>query len=171
MPPRGAHPGVVDAEACLDQALYGAATLGGATVVDATDVINHTPSPRATPADGRLKRFIEQVTKARKLSLLELPGDDVEHGGRAPPVLPKRSKRIAAQSLSHILTSKRGEHLVLKRLGLTSGMPSPSTSAMNAYEEIYGGDPGNMQALRELFPPEGDVGAHKRRRRRSAARA
>jgi hypothetical protein len=50
-------------------------------------------------------------------------------------------------------------------------MPSPSTSAMNAYEEIYGGDPGNMQALRELFPPEGDVGAHKRRRRRSAARA
>jgi len=42
---------------------------------------------------------------------------------------------------------------------------------MKAYEEIYSGDPGNMQALRELFPPDGDVGARKRRRRRSVARA
>jgi hypothetical protein len=43
--------------------------------------------------------------------------------------------------------------------------------AMKTYEEIYGGDPGHMEALRELFPPDGDVGARKRRRRRSAGRA
>jgi hypothetical protein len=71
--------------------------------------------------------------------------------------------------LSHILVAKRGEHLLLKRLELTSGVSTPSTSAIKAYEEIYGDDPGHMEALRELFPPDGDVGARKRRRRRSAA--
>jgi hypothetical protein len=39
---------------------------------------------------------------------------------------------------------------------------------MKAYEEIYGGDPGHMEALRELFPPDGNVGACKSRRHRSA---
>jgi hypothetical protein len=67
--------------------------------------------------------------------------------------------------------AKRGEHLVLKRLRLTSEVSTPSTSAMKAYEEIYGGDPGHMEALRELFPRDDGVGARKRRRRRSAARA
>jgi hypothetical protein len=41
---------------------------------------------------------------------------------------------------------------------------------MKAYEEMYGGDPGYMEALRELFPSDSDVGAYKRRRR-STARA
>jgi hypothetical protein len=37
---------------------------------------------------------------------------------------------------------------------------------MEAYEEIYGGDPGHMEALHELFPLDDDVGERKRRRRR-----
>jgi hypothetical protein len=57
-----------------------------------------------------------------------------------------------AQSQSHIPVPKQGEHLVLKRLGLTSEMLTPSTSAMKAYEESYGGDLGHMEVLRELFP-------------------
>jgi hypothetical protein len=40
---------------------------------------------------------------------------------------------------------------------------------MKMYEEIYRGDPGHMEALRELFPPDDDVGVRKRSRRRSAA--
>jgi hypothetical protein len=32
----------------------------------------------------------------------------------AQPKLPTRSKRIAAQALSHVLTSKQGEVLVMK---------------------------------------------------------
>jgi hypothetical protein len=89
MPPQGAHPGVVDAEACLDQVLFGAATMGGMTVVDAMDAVNSTPSPRVTPVDGCLKRFIERVTKAGQPPLLELPGDDVDHDRCAMPVLPR----------------------------------------------------------------------------------
>jgi hypothetical protein len=53
----------------------------------------------------------------------------------------------------------------------TGPYASPFTSDMKAYEEIFSGDPGNIQALRELFLPDGDVGAHKWRRRRSVARA
>jgi hypothetical protein len=49
--------------------------------------------------------------------------------------------------LSHIPVAKRDGHLVLKRLGLTSEVSTPSTSAMKAYEEMYGGDPGYMVAL------------------------
>ena len=64
---------------------------------------------------------------------------------------------------------KQGEHLVLKRLELTSGMTPPSTSVLKAYDEIFGGDPDNMQALRELFPPDSDVGPRKRRRCHSVA--
>jgi hypothetical protein len=138
----------MDAEACPDPALVGAAASGDATVVDATDAINHTTSPQT-----RLEHFTERITKAKQPPLLELPGDDTTHGGRAPPMLPKRSKRITAQSLSHIPASKRGEHLVSKRLGLANGMSSPSVSAMKTYDEIYSGDLGNMPALRELFPP------------------
>jgi hypothetical protein len=32
------------------------------------------------------------------------------------------------------------------------------------YDEVFNGDLTNMQALRELFPPVGDLGARKRRR-------
>jgi hypothetical protein len=42
---------------------------------------------------------------------------------------------------------------------------------MEVYEEIFGGDPGHMEALRELFPPDNDMGARKRRRRCSAVQA
>ena len=66
------------------------------------------------------------------------------------------------------LGTKPGEYLVMKRLVLTSGMSSPSTWAKKAYEEIFNGDPTHMQALRELFPPVGDVGVCKRRRRPTA---
>lgn len=40
-------------------------------------------------------------------------------------------------------------------------MASPPTSAMKAHDEIYSGDPGNTQALRELFSPNGDMGPRK----------
>jgi hypothetical protein len=102
-----------------------------------------------TSANRCLKHFTERITnKVRQPPLLELPGDYTAHSGCTPSAwLPKRSKQIAAQSISYISVSKRGEHLVLKHLGLTSGMSSQSASALKAYEEIYSGDPGNMQVV------------------------
>jgi hypothetical protein len=37
------------------------------------------------------------------------------------PVLPLRSKRLAAQSLSRVRASKRGEVLIMQRIGYTKG--------------------------------------------------
>ena len=106
----------------------------------ATDTVDRTPSPQMTSADRCLKRFTERITKRKQLSLLELPGYDTAHNGCAPPTFPTRSKRIAVQSIAHILASKRGEYLVKKCLGLTSGISSLSTSAKKACEEIFNCD-------------------------------
>jgi hypothetical protein len=84
--------------------------------------------------------FTERVTKARQPPLLELPGDEAVLGERAPPSLPKRSKQIAAHTIAHILTAKRGEYLVMKRLRFSSEMLPPLTSAM-MYDEVFNGDP------------------------------
>ena len=84
----------MDAEACSDPALVGAATPGDMTVVATMNVVNSTTSPQTSSTDRRLKRFIERVTKARQPPLLELP-DSSAHGVRTPPAIPKRSKRIA----------------------------------------------------------------------------
>ena len=111
-------------------------------VTTATDTVNRTSSPQMISADRRLKSFTERITKVRQPPLLELPRDDTAHNGRTPPAwLPKKSKQIVAQSISHIPASKRGEHLVLKHLELTSRMTSPLTSVLKAYDEIFGGTP------------------------------
>jgi hypothetical protein len=56
----------------------------------------------------------------------------------------------------------------MKRLVLSGRMPSPSTSANNAYEEIFSGEHAHMQALRELFAADDEVHARKQRHHRSA---
>jgi len=45
----------------------------------------------------------------------------------------------------------------MKHLGLSSGTPSPPTSAKKAYEQIFNGDPAHTKVLRELFPVDGEV--------------
>jgi hypothetical protein len=134
------------------------------TVAAATDDVNRTPSPQTTSADRRLKCFTERVTKARQPPLLDLPRDEATC---PTPSLPKRSRQIVAQATAHIPTAKHGEYLVMERLGLSSEMPPPLMPAM-MYDEIVNGDLAHMQALLELLPPVGDVGARKRRYRRAA---
>jgi hypothetical protein len=58
----------------------------------------------------------------------------------------------------------------MKRLELSSGRLSLSTSSKKVYEEIFNGDPTHMQVLREFFLADGEIGARKQRRR-SATRA
>jgi hypothetical protein len=51
------------------------------------------------------------------------------------------------------LTAKQGEYLAMKRMGFSSLMWTMT------YDEVFNGEPAHMQALLELFPPGGDVGA------------
>ena len=62
----------------------------------------------------------------------------VEGGSKAP--LPIRSRRIAAESLSHIPTSKRGEVLLMKRMGIAPLATPVSSASKGAYDTIFTGN-------------------------------
>jgi hypothetical protein len=134
------------------------------------DTEQRTPPPAANSASAerRLKRFVDKIKKPRPPPLLQLPSPEQPEATPWPKI-PTRSRRIAAQSLSHIPASKRGEFLVMKRLGRTKGQAELASTAKATYDEISGGNPDHMQALWELFPPKGDVGACKRRRQTARA--
>jgi hypothetical protein len=145
---------------------------------DALGVALHTPPRNAgqcTPpppansesARRRFKTFADKITKPRPPPLLPLPVEDTTYGRFTSPYLPSRSRRIAAQSISHIPASKRGEYLIMKRMGLISGAQHPSASDVQAFEEMISSD-SNEEALQLLFPPDCVVGPRKRRGRRRA---
>ena len=48
-----------------------------------------------------------------------------------------RSKRIAAQALSRVQASKRGEVLVMKQMGYLDGQTRPSITSKDAYDSIF----------------------------------
>jgi hypothetical protein len=129
----------------------GATTLGDAMIMVATD--SRTPSPKMTSADRRVKRFAEQITKRRQSPLLELPRNETALGGRASPSLPKRRRRIVAQSIAYVPTAKRCEHLFMKHLGLFSGRGRRRRPRRRTKT------PAHIQVLHELFPADGEVGA------------
>ncbi|CAD6259814.1 unnamed protein product [Miscanthus lutarioriparius] len=93
------------------------------------------PPPRrsADSAVKRIKRFIEKILCKAPSLLLPLPQPTVE----AQPKLPTRSRRIAAQPLSRVLASKRGEVLMMKRMGFLDGQTRPSTTVVDAYDSIF----------------------------------
>lgn len=75
-----------------------------------------------------------------------------------------QSRRIVAQSLSRIPTVKRGEYLILKRLGHASAVGEPMAS--NQFDDLFGGKPKDNEALRVLFLDK--VQIRERRRHRPA---
>jgi hypothetical protein len=100
-------------------------------------------------AKCRLDNFLSKVTRKRDPPLICEPPKQ----SPTKPVLPRRSRRQVAQPLSQVPTSKRGEVLIRRRLGLLKG---PSTaSGLAAYDKIFGGGddlmPNEAAALDELF--------------------
>ena len=67
--------------------------------------------------------------------------------------MPKRSRRIAAQPLAHILISKRGEVLLMRRMGCAPAGPISSTFK-RAYDDFFARNwtSSEVEALDELFP-------------------
>lgn len=127
-----------------------------------------SPSPArdSESADRRFKTFACRVHKPKVQALLKRPSP-VDKTPK--PRMPLRSKRIAAQSLSRIPTAKRGEYLVLKRLGHASAIAEPEAS--HKFDNLFGGRPKDDEALRELFPNSCKISGKRRRRRTSRARA
>jgi len=61
--------------------------------------------------------------------------------------------RIATQSLSHIPTSKRGEVVLMKRMGIAPLAAPVSSASKGAYDAIFLGNltSSQVEALDELF--------------------
>ena len=66
-------------------------------------------------AARRLKSFTRCVLKKVDSPLIREPSKQ----SPAKPVLPLRSRRLAAQSLSRVPAFKRGEVLIMQRMGYT----------------------------------------------------
>jgi hypothetical protein len=66
---------------------------------------------------------------------------------------PIRSKRIAAQPLGHIPTARRGEVLLMQRMGITHPAAPVSTASKATYDVVFSGNLSSSQveALDELF--------------------
>jgi hypothetical protein len=107
-------------------------------------------SPTPGEAVRRLARFIKEVVVVRKPPLISSPPKQ-----KTPPkrTLPLRSRRIAAQKIDHIPTSKRGEVLLKKKLGLLEPSAPPSSAPKRSYESYFKGDLSTIEveALDELF--------------------
>ena len=86
---------------------------------------------RGSSAVKRLKRFTDEIQRKAPSPLLPWPAVE------AQPKLPTCSRRIAAQVLSRVPASKRGEVLMMKRMGFIDGQTRPSTEAKNAYDSIF----------------------------------
>ena len=95
-----------------------------------------TTTPLGTAERGssvakRLKRFTKKILRKASSPLLSQP--PVE----AQPKLPTHSMRIATQALSRVPISKRGEVLVMKRMGFIDRQTRPSTVSQDAYDSIF----------------------------------
>jgi hypothetical protein len=105
MPPREGQHDVMVAEA----------SPGSSAILLDADAATTPPAESGSSATKRLKCFTDKILRKAPLPLLPQPVVE------AQPKLPICSKRIAAQALSRVPASKRGEVLVMKRMGMLDG--------------------------------------------------
>lgn len=109
--------------------------------------------PSSEVSDDTAKRclnsFINEVTHKRDSPLICEPPKHPP----AKPVVPQWSRRLAAQPISRVPASKRGEVLIMQRMSFIKDPSAPSTSRLEAYDKLFGGDltADDAKALDELF--------------------
>ena len=96
--------------------------------------VTHQAVDNDDSAKRRLDNFISNVTHKRDSPLIREPP--------AKPVLPWRSRRLAAQSLSRVPASKRGEVLIIQHMGYTR-----DPSALSALELETVADPAKIPLM------------------------
>jgi hypothetical protein len=108
--------------------------------------VDDSPSPRE--AAMRLARFTKEVMVVRQPPLISSPPKQKPLPKRA---LPLKRRRIAAQQMDHIPVSKRGEVLLMKRIGFLEPSAPPFSAAKCSFDSYFEGDL-DVEALNELFP-------------------
>jgi hypothetical protein len=125
-----------------------------AGAVALTEADSPSPGEEDSPSPGeatrRLARFIDEVRVVRPTPLIRSPPKQ-----KTPPkrTLPLRSRRIAAQQMGHIPASKRGEVLLMKKMGFLEPSAPPSSAAKRSYDSYFKGElsTADVEALDELF--------------------
>lgn len=80
--------------------------------------------------------YTKEVQQRRQSSLISSPP-------KAPARrlhLPHRSARIVSQPLNHIPTAKRGEVLLMKKMGMPPPQATVTSALKRAYEAIFTGN-------------------------------
>ena len=112
-------------------------------------VDTHPTEDNDDSAKRRLDSFINEVTHKRDSLLIREPPMQPP----AKPMIPRRSMRLEAQPLSRVPASKRGEVLIMQRMGFTKAPSAPSASELEAYDKLFGGNltTSETEMLDELF--------------------
>ena len=99
-----------------------------------------------------MSRFIEEVQVMRQPPLINSPPKQKPAPKRT--TLPIRSIRIAAQQMDHIPGSKRGEVLLMKKMGILAPSAPISSADKRSYDSYFQGtlSKANIEALDALFP-------------------
>jgi hypothetical protein len=98
------------------------------------------PGDTNDDASFYLDNFTKVVVCKRDSPLIKEPPKQPP----AEPVMPWWSRRLAAQSLSRVPASKRGEMLIMQRMSYIKGPSASSASDMEAYDRLFDG---NLTAL------------------------
>ena len=108
--------------------------------------------PTPHEAARRLARFTEEVQLERMPPLIASPPKQKVATIRQH--MPKRSRRIAAQPLMHIPTSKRGEVLLMRRMGFAPPAAPISSASKRAYDDFFVRNltSSEVKAMDELSP-------------------
>ena len=127
--------------------------------------VTHQAVDYDASAKRRLDSFINNVTRKSDSPLIREPP-------KQPPakaVLPWRSRRLAAQSLSRVPASKRGEVFIMQRMCYTKGPSAPSASELEAFDRLFDGNltVSKAEALDKLFPTVGKAPSRQLRRRKA----
>jgi hypothetical protein len=117
----------------------------GATSAD------ETPTPHE--AAWRLAWFLDEVRVVRELPRIISPPRQRTPVRRPPPIRP-RSRRIAAQPLAYIPTSRRGEVLLNQRLGIALPTAPVSPAPKGILDALCSGtlSSSEVDAMDALFP-------------------
>jgi len=94
--------------------------------------VTHQAVDNDDSAKRRLDSFINNITRKRDSPLIREPPKQPP----TKPVLPWRSRRLAAQSLSWVPASKRGEMLIMQRMGYIRDPSAPSASEFEAFDGL-----------------------------------
>jgi hypothetical protein len=112
---------------------------------------DETPSPSEAPR--RLARFLDEVQVVQEPPLIAFPPRQRTPVRKPPPIRP-RSRRIAAQPLTHIPASRRDEVLLNQRLGIAPPTAPVSPAPKGILDVLRSGtlSSSQVEALDALFP-------------------